>query len=134
MKPVRKAPRHGEEIEQARLIAWSHKPAVRALMPELKWIHHSPNGEKRDPRTGNKLKALGVKPGFPDLILPARRGFVGLAIEMKAPGGRVSTEQAEWMQELDEQGWYCAVCRSANEARRQIMDYLCCPSAPELDA
>ena len=131
---TRKTPHRGEEIEQARLIAWSHKPAVRALMPALKWLHHSANGGKRDAFTGAQMKALGVKPGFPDLILPVRRGFAGLAMEMKADDGRVSKEQDEWLQELDEQGWHCAVCRSADEARHQIMDYLGCTAAPELDA
>lgn len=118
-----------EEIEQARVIAWSHRPAVRAAIPAVRWLHHSPNGGKRDAFTGAQLKALGVSPGFPDLILPARSANgmnPGLAIEMKRPDGkgRVSDSQGEWLDYLDSQGWHTAVATSAEQAARIIIEYL----------
>ena len=124
-----KPPARLEEVEQARVIAWSHKPAVRAAIPAVRWLHHSPNGGKRDAFTGGQMKALGVSPGFPDLILPVwctKRIYPGLAIEMKRPDGkgRVSGSQGEWLYHLDNQGWHTAVATSAEQAARIIVEYL----------
>jgi hypothetical protein len=104
-----------EEREQARFVRWTHKLEVRAVMPELRWLHHSPNGGQRSAFTGAQMTALGVKRGWPDLVLPAPGG--GLAIEMKAADGRLSTEQGEWIGRFEACGWTCVVCRSADEAR-----------------
>lgn len=123
-----------EAREQSRVVVWSHKKAVRDLMPALKWLHHSPNGEKRDMRTGNKLKALGVKRGWPDLILPvAANTTPGLVIEMKSPTGSTSPEQKEWLAHFEAQGWRVQVARSAQEARTILCQYLGVTNAPELD-
>lgn len=114
-----------EEREQARLVKWTHKTTVRALMPALRWLHHSPNGGKRDAITGGQMKALGVKPGFPDLLLPvATLTHTGLAIEMKSTTGRASTEQNEWLAHLADNGWSVSIARSAEEGRRILCDYL----------
>ncbi len=114
-----------EEREQALLVKWTHRSAVRALMPALRWLHHSPNGGKRDAITGGQMKALGVKPGFPDLVLPvATLTHHGLAIEMKSDTGRTSHEQDEWLDHLGKNGWSVAIARSAAEARRILCDYL----------
>lgn len=113
-----------EEAEQARLVRWSHKQAVRQLMPGLRWLHHSPNGGKRDAFTGAQMKALGTKPGFPDLHLSVRVGAVaGLVIEMKTATGRESPEQVEWRDHFTSQGWAHALCRSAEQAREVLCEY-----------
>lgn len=114
-----------EEIEQARVIKWSHKAEVRALMTQLKWLHHSPNGGRRDAFTGAQLKALGVKPGFPDLILPVKTSIsTGLVIEMKSAKGKLSAEQSEWLDHFIENDWQIAVLRSAEHARIALCNYL----------
>ena len=125
------ATNRGEEGEQARVLRGSHLATVRALAPQLRWLHHSPNGGKRDGFTGAQMKALGVKPGFPDLILPvAADGMFGqrrpgLAIEMKSATGVMSDLQKEWRVHLrDEQGWLYEVARSAPEARLILCGYL----------
>jgi hypothetical protein len=127
----------GEEIEQARVIKWSHKVAVRDLMPALRWLHHSPNGGKRDAFTGAQMKALGVKAGFPDLILPvSNQSFTpGLVIEMKSATGSTSPEQKEWLAHFEAQGWAIRVARSAQEARTHLCQYLGLPpdQAPALE-
>lgn len=127
-----------EEIEQARVIKWSHKVAVRTLMPDLKWLHHSPNGGKRDALAGAQMKALGVKKGWPDLILPVRvdANTPGLVIEMKSATGSTSPEQKEWLEHFKTQGWIVAVARSAAEARTELCWYLDInpDQAPALDA
>lgn len=115
-----------EEIEQARLVRWSHLPAVRARIPALAWLHHSPNGGKRAAMTGAQMKALGTKRGFPDLIcpVPSPRGFVGLALELKSERGRPSPEQSAWLSALVGAGWWAnRVLRSAEEARTVICEY-----------
>lgn len=114
-----------EEIEQAKVVKWSHRKAVRDLMPALRWLHHSPNGGQRSAFTGAQMKALGVNKGFPDLILPvATTHAPGLAIEMKSDNGRLSLDQSEWLAHYKEQGWVTKICRSAEEARDTLCNYL----------
>ena len=103
---------------------WSHKREVRELMPDLVWLHHSPNGGKRDAFVGAQMTALGVKPGFPDLILPAPRGsHPGLIIEMKSMAGRITPKQGTWLAHFEDSGWACFLCRSAEEAREELCNY-----------
>ncbi len=105
-------------------------------MPALAFLHHSPNGGKRDGFTGAQMKALGVKAGFPDLMLPVRSGKCpGLVIEMKAENGRVSPEQATWLDHFTAQAWATAVARSAEQARTILCNYLgvAPDTAPALD-
>lgn len=127
-----------EAREQARLVIWTHRVAVRKLMPSLEWLHHSPNGEKRDGFTGGKLKAMGTKKGFLDLILPVRNatGAPGMLIEMKHGKGRESAEQLKWIDHFLDQGWFVSVCYSAEEARADICTYFGIDpaTAPALDA
>lgn len=114
----------GEEREQARFIKWTHKPSVRAIAPALRWMFHCPNGGKRDAITGGQMRALGVKPGVPDLLMPIAHGpYAGLAIEMKSSTGTATTEQRDWMAELVENNWSVSLCRSADEARAVVMTY-----------
>lgn len=119
----------GEEIEQARLIKWSHKKAVREMMPDLEWLYHTPNGGRRDSFAAAQMKALGVKRGVPDLILPVRvtgkdGGHAGLVIEMKSIDGRLTAEQENWIAHYEREGWRTSVSRSAEDARMIICIYL----------
>lgn len=126
-----------EEIEQAKVIKWSHKVAVREVMPDLRWLHHSPNGGHRSKIAGAQMKALGTKPGFLDLILPVRSGnYPGLVIEMKSDVGTLTKEQKEWRDHFEAQGWAFRLSRSAQDARTQLCLYLGIPPdrAPELEA
>lgn len=116
-----------EAAEQARLIKWASRKAVRDLMPALRWLFHVPNGGKRDSFTGGQMKAMGVKPGVPDLLLPVRSGACpGLVIEMKNPdgSGRASDEQLEWLAHFTEQEWATAICNTAEHARQVLCEYL----------
>ena len=125
-----------EEQEQARFARWAHRQDVRALMPALAWLHHSPNGGLRSGFTGAQMKALGTKPGFPDLILPARSGpRPGLAIEFKSSTGSTSPAQRGWIAHLETQGWAVHVARSAQEARSIACQYfgISPADAPPLD-
>ena len=128
--------KRNEEIEQAKVVKWSHKVAVREVMPQLRWLHHSPNGGKRSAVVGAQMKALGTKAGFLDLILPVRSGnYPGLVIEMKSDVGTLTREQKEWRDHFEAQGWAFRLSRSAQDARTQLCLYLGIPpdNAPALE-
>lgn len=111
-----------EAQHQINVIRWSQ--INRAKYPELRLLHHVPNGGTRDVVEGKHLKEQGVKPGVPDLDLPVARGkYHGLRIEMKTPSGTVSPEQTWWVDELSEQGYFAVVCHGWQEAIALIAWY-----------
>ena len=68
-----------------------------------------PNGGKRNIVTAKKLKAEGVKAGYPDVGIDiAARGYHGLRIELKrSDGGKgLSADQKIWRERLLMSG-YC---------------------------
>lgn len=92
-------------------------------------IFATPNAGKRTPRQGAYMKAEGLRPGVPDLMLPvARGGFHGLFIELKAEKGRMNPNQEEWLHNLSEQGYMAVMCRGWDAARKTIESYLELPS------
>lgn len=83
------------------------------------------NGGKRDKRTAASLKAQGLKPGVPDILIftPPPSGIgSGMAIELKrdqAAGkqrGRLSPHQRIWLEELRSLGWRAEVAYGLNHA------------------
>lgn len=102
-----------EESEQFALAAWLN---LRRVL----WCH-VPNGGWRNITVARKLKAAGVKPGVPDVIIfekcPGRPEIRGVAIELKRRGTkRVSPEQQQWLAALAANGWAVKVCSGANDA------------------
>jgi hypothetical protein len=88
-------------------------------------LHHSPNGGKRNAIEAAKFKAMGVRAGFPDLILCiARHGYHGLFIELKTTKGRQSENQKYYEYLLEEQGYRYEVVRSIGDFQTIINDYL----------
>ena len=73
-----------------------HRAVVEHLWlrsaPGVVWWH-TPNGELRDLATARKLKALGTRPGVPDLalVIEGRAHF----LELKTRKGRLSLEQRQ---------------------------------------
>lgn len=95
-----------------------------ARWPALRWLFAVPNGGARSKAAAGKLKAEGTRRGVPDYLLPQRSGeFVGLALELKAKGGRVDPAQREWLAHLEAQGWRCVVACGADEAWKAIREY-----------
>lgn len=108
---------------QEALFEWAAYNAGR--FPELAYLHHIPNGGKRDKATAAAMKRQGVKAGVPDLCLPvARNGFHGLYIELKAGKNRPTAKQKEWMEFLRLQGYHAAVCHHWGEAAELVEGYL----------
>ena len=103
-----------EQQEQIAVINW-----LRA-QPGILWFH-VPNERHCSAREGARLKALGVRSGVPDLIIPtpppAMPGKHGTFLEMKRrEGGRRSPEQIAWCQALLNAGWAGGFANGAKEA------------------
>ena len=115
-----------EHEHQAALFAWAER--ARQTMPELAMLAAVPNGGLRHKAVAAKLRAEGVKPGYPDVLLDVpRKPWHGLRIEMKKEGGRVSAHQEEWIARLGACGYLATVCYGWDEARSVIERYLMLP-------
>lgn len=112
-----------EDEEQMQFFRWIQY--ARGTYPALDLFFHIPNGGRRSKAEAGRFKAMGVRSGVPDLCLPvARRGYHGLWIELKAAGGRPSSEQKKWLGALIDQGYYCAICYGWDAARKVAEWYL----------
>ena len=110
-----------ESGNQSALFCW----AATSGIPELKWLFHIPNGGSRHIAEATKLKAMGVKRGVPDIFLPVRNiQYIGLWIELKKAGGKISNEQIEWLYHLATQGYATRVCLGWEQARNALLEYL----------
>lgn len=86
---------------------------------------HTPNEGKRNPVTGNILKRMGMKKGFPDLFIYEPIGeYHGLAIEMKALNGKPTMEQLTWLSDLKARGYAAYIAYGADQAIRIIEAYM----------
>ena len=82
---------------------------------ELLWCH-VPNEGKRSVIAGARLRAAGMKPGVPDILIydspPNLPSVKGVAIELKRfKGGRLSENQKDWLDALSKRGWHTVVCK-----------------------
>lgn len=106
---------HPETALQISIKAW-----LAVVAPDVV-AHHSPNGELRDKRTGAKLKAMGVMPGWPDLTLLDASGRVHF-LEIKAGKGALSPAQSEFRQTCMRRGINWACVRSIDDVQAAL-DY-----------
>ena len=114
--------RPSEHSEQAGFVTWFRDKFPATL------IFAIPNGEKRAMNTAKRLKAEGVVPGVPDLFVPSWR----LWIEMKrTQGGRLSDEQKRVIGYLERQGYSVIVARGAEDASRQVLEFIKEKTAPK---
>jgi len=113
-----------EHQEQVSLMQWVEMS--KGKYPMLEMLAAVPNGGARHIAVARKLKAEGVKAGYPDILLdwPAG-GHHGLRIELKRlKGGQVSPAQKDWLARLNAAGYKATVCRGWIEAKTIIEDYL----------
>lgn len=115
-----------ESAEQRRLAKW-----LDVAVGAYGWMH-CPNEGRR--KHGKQATMLGLKKGFPDLIVfPAPHAPVvfngrilsnvrGVALELKrADGGTgLSPEQARWFRELQRNGWHVILAAGAEHAVLQL--------------
>lgn len=114
-----------EDEEQMALFTWAHHMAATGHIPELSRLFHVPNGGRRGPAEAGRFKAMGVKPGVPDVFLDVPRGgFHGLRIELKRRnGGKVSKDQTDWIDWYNANGYRAVICYGWDEAREEIENY-----------
>lgn len=115
-----------ESVEQQHLFQWVAVSAAARWPKEMRMLYHVPNEGKRSKANGARLKSEGLRAGVPDINLDVARGeYHGLRIEMKRRrGGRVSPEQAAWLEALREQGYAAIVAYGWEEAADAIEKYL----------
>ena len=103
---------------------------VRWFRLQYKSISHAlfaiPNGGRRDPTTGARLKAEGALAGVSDLILLKSNARYGaLLLEMKTEKGKQSEAQKTWGKAITSSNEYkYVVCRSVAEFMTAVNNYL----------
>lgn len=102
---------------------WNTYPQYRKL------LFHVPNENDRADSNiiqGAIRKSLGVVSGVADLLLLIPSGrYHGLCIEMKDERGRQKPVQAEWQVIVEAQGYKYVICRSLEQFKIIIDEYLC---------
>ncbi len=113
------------------IYAAAHKLDERLLMAIPNGAHLAGDGRMRAIQM-TKLKATGLRPSAPDLLLakPAMiptsvfLAYHGLFIEMKRLDGKLSADQHSFGMLLQSQGYAWTVAKGAKEAIRAISAYL----------
>lgn len=91
----------------------------------LTWLVHVPNGGKRPRGAAGRLKAMGVKKGVLDVILPLPyNGWAGLAIELKVGSNKPTEEQEDWLAVFAAAGYYTAVCYDFASFQKHVTTFL----------
>lgn len=92
---------------------------------------HLPMGELRQKRTAGRLKAMGVRPGWPDFIFvgPGKVCFLELK---RREGSRLSPEQGEIFTHLMACGCGYALAYSVEDAVGMLKDWGILPASIHL--
>ena len=106
---------------QIQCVSW-----FRQRYPEASGVFFSvPNGGARNAWTAKNLRDEGALADAPDLLLLIpRHGYASLCIEMKTRTGRQSDAQKEFQRAAEGEGNRYVVCRSFDEFRKVIEEYL----------
>lgn len=115
----------------AALEATMHPDFPYQPMPQLKWFHAIKNQGHGDAVRGNQSRAEGVKAGVLDCFLPVtvygdldELKHAGLYLEMKRIGGKTSEKQAEFINDMEYEGYACAVAEGWIAGRDVLLKYL----------
>ena len=81
--------------------------------PDVLWLH-VPNGGSRDIREAANLKRMGALAGASDLLLWHRGN--SFALELKAPGGRPTEAQLDFLARFNEAGGHSACAEGVDRA------------------
>ena len=112
-----------EDSEQTIVFDW--RRWAENAHPELRLLHHCPNGGSRNKIEAGKLKRMGVLAGVADIHLPVPKGiYAALYIEMKYGSGRLEDSQKRFLLAAAGVGNYCAVCYDAQTAINIIDEYI----------
>jgi len=81
--------------------------------PDVLWLH-VPNGGKRDKISAAILKRMGTLAGAADLLFWHQGN--AFALELKAPGGRLSELQLKFQARFNDAGGHTAVAEGLDRA------------------
>lgn len=122
-----------EADEQKAVLEWAATQRYNGR-PLSDYIFHFANEGKRHWKTGNNLKAMGMRKGAPDLVIcisvnlggkiEYMKSWSGLVIEMKSEKGKLTKEQKYCLEIWSEEGFFVKVCRSFEKAKDMIEVYL----------
>jgi hypothetical protein len=111
--------------EQLHLACFEWILLNQARYPILRWLIHVPNGGKRPRGEAGKMKAMGVRKGVLDFLLPFQHnGYAGLLIELKSGNNDLTPEQIEWKEQGDKEGYLTAVCWSLEEFIKAVLKFV----------
>lgn len=79
---------------------------------------HVPNGGYRKPIEAAIFKGIGVRAGVSDLLL--WHGGKSFALELKAPGGRPTETQLEFLSDMEKAGAFTCLCEGLDPALRVL--------------
>lgn len=113
-KPRRAKSSNVEEKMQAECVKWLIIRYHNKII-----FHHSPNEAKRSEVMGARLKAMGMRPGWPDLEILLPGGNV-VFFEFKTKTGKQSMSQKETQLILEAIGHKYFIIRSAEDFIRVV--------------
>ena len=87
--------------------------------PTLVWTH-CPN-RPGDAKDGYMKKLMGSKAGVPDILCWWKDGAAG--IELKAPTGRLASQQNKFLSALHSVGVHTVVCKSVKEVHEALKSW-----------
>ena len=115
------ANRQTEARLQIAIVRWLHE-----VIPDSV-VHHSPNGGDRKPWYVEKLKAMGMRPGWPDLeLLVPPEGFIHpddvgpIFLEVKSSTGKVSEAQRSLHSDLSRFRVHVYTVKSIDDCRTYL--------------
>lgn len=115
-----------EKHIQTAFFGW--RDTFKTRYPVLNAIIHVPNGMYTHKNIAKGMKAQGMTKGVPDVLCLAASAdgkYNGLAIEFKREKtGRLSEEQAFYLQFLADHNWRTAICRTAHDASLLVNEHL----------
>lgn len=110
------------QIQQAVIREFAHRwPKIYASGA----LFAVPNQGRRGKANASRMKAEGMVAGVADLILLVPRGgYNGACVELKAPGGKATKAQSEWLEARRKDGYYTMVAYGDTCAIQVFIDYL----------
>ena len=95
------------------------------LHPSIKNnVIHIPNEGKRSLTYGGLLKRMGMRKGVSDLFIAQQHhGFGGAWIELKRKAGTLTADQVKFLNHMESQNYFTAVCYGIDDTIELIKWY-----------
>lgn len=113
-----------EDADQMNCTSW-----IEYQYPQYSRLYWHTVNESNMPVQGRvKAAKKGLKPGVSDIMFMVKRGkYSGLVVELKRKDrtkSKISDDQDEFLFEMSEQGFYCAVCYGFEQFQKCVKEYL----------